>query len=85
VEISRKMQVGRSAYDVLGLCAFLTAATAMLNALYGLELEPSYVGEAGLDTIRREIEFSRAAGFMPLPPFNLVWDVDDEKFDSIFA
>ncbi len=105
VEISRKMQVGRSAYDVLGLCAFLTAATAMrpdavtamLNSLYGLSLEPSFLAETGMETIRQEIAFNRAAGFTsrddripeffreePLPPFNLTWDIDDEELDSIF-
>ena len=106
IEISRKMQVGRTAYDVLGLCAFLTAATAMrpnavvamINGLYGLSLEASWIGEIGMDTLRREIAFNRAAGFTekddrvpeffkeePLPPFNLTWDIEDQELDSIFS
>lgn len=71
IELSRKIQIGRAAYDVFGLCAFLMAATAMkpelitemLNGLYGTAYEPSHVAETGKDVIRREIAFNRAAGF----------------------
>jgi aldehyde:ferredoxin oxidoreductase len=106
IEASRKMQVGRSAYDALGLCAFLTAATAMrpdvvvamLNALYGLNLDPTFLATIGLETIRHELAFNQAAGFTtrdnrlpgyfreePLPPFNLTWDLEDSELDDIFA
>jgi aldehyde:ferredoxin oxidoreductase len=71
IDLSRKIQIGRAAYDVFGLCAFLMAATAMkpelvtdmLNGLYGTDFDPSYVAETGKDVIRRELAFNRAAGF----------------------
>ncbi len=71
VETSRKMQVSRASYDVLGLCAFLLAATAMhgdkviamLNGLYGLDLPPDYLGRIGNETILLEKKFNLAAGF----------------------
>ncbi len=70
IELSRKIQLGRAAYDTFDLCAFLMAATAMkpelvtdmLNGLYGTELSPDYVVETGKDVIRREIAFNAAAG-----------------------
>ena len=71
VELSRKMQIGRTAYDVLGLCTFLMAATAlhgdavvdMLNGLYGLELPPDFLRQLGEETIAMEKSYNRAAGF----------------------
>lgn len=71
IELSRKIQIGRAAYDVFGMCAFLMAATAMkpelitdmLNGLYGTGYEPGHVAETGKDVIRRELAFNRAAGF----------------------
>ena len=71
IDLSRKIQIGRAAYDVFGLCAFLMAATAMkpelvtdmLNGLYSTEFESSFVAETGKDVIRRELAFNRAAGF----------------------
>jgi aldehyde:ferredoxin oxidoreductase len=104
IEISRKMQTGRTAYDVLGLCSFLTAATAMrpdavvamVNSLYGLSLEPSFLGEVAVKTIQLELAFNRAAGLTAkddrvpafireeaLPPFGLTWDIEDEELDSL--
>ena len=106
VEISRLMQISRAAYDSLGLCVFLMAATAphpnkivaLLNSLYGLELEPEYINELGKSTILLEKKYNQAAGIREkdnripdffkeeiLPPFNLTWDISDEELDGIFS
>lgn len=70
VKISRLMQISRAAYDSLGLCVFLMAATVshpniivtLLNSLYGLELKPEYINEIGKSTILLEIKYNQAAG-----------------------
>ncbi|MBU4349232.1 aldehyde ferredoxin oxidoreductase [bacterium] len=106
VKISRLMQISRAAYDSLGLCVFLMAATAphpnkivaLLNSLYGLELEPEYINELGKSTILLEKKYNQAAGIREkdnripdffkeeiLPPFNLTWDISDEELDGIFS
>ena len=106
VETSKRMQVSRCAYDVLGLCSFLLAATAMhgnvvvdmLNGLYGLELPPDHLAALGIETIRKEIAYNRKAGFTAeddripeffrkekLPPFDLIWDVNDGEMDAMFG
>jgi aldehyde:ferredoxin oxidoreductase len=51
-----------------------------------------------LETIKREIEFNRAAGLgkdtdrIPeyfkrekLPPFDLLWDLEDEELEAVFG
>lgn len=106
VKISRLMQISRAAYDSLGLCVFLMAATAphpnrivaLLNSLYGLELEPEYINELGKSTILLEKKYNQTAGIREkdnripdffkeeiLPPFNLTWDISDEELDGIFS
>jgi len=106
VKISRLMQISRAAYDSLGLCVFLMAATAshpdiivaLLNSLYGLELEPEYINEIGKSTILLEMKYNQTAGIREkdnripdffkeerLPPFNLTWDISDEELDGIFS
>jgi aldehyde:ferredoxin oxidoreductase len=70
VKISRLMQISRAAYDSLGLCVFLMAATAshpdiivaLLNSLYGLELKPEYINEIGKSTILLEMKYNQSAG-----------------------
>ncbi|HAJ33868.1 MAG TPA: aldehyde ferredoxin oxidoreductase [Candidatus Atribacteria bacterium] len=69
VKISRLMQISRAAYDSLGLCVFLMAATAshpdiivaLLNSLYGLELKPEYINELGKLTISLEKKYNKDA------------------------
>ncbi|MDN5362319.1 MAG: aldehyde:ferredoxin oxidoreductase [Moorella sp. (in: firmicutes)] len=69
-ELSRQMQIGRAAYDALGLCAFLMSATAahpqkvvdMLNAIYNTRLPAGYLNELGLEVLQTELEFNRQAG-----------------------
>lgn len=69
-ELSRRMQIGRAAYDSLGLCAFLMSATAahpemvvdLLNGAYGCHLPDSYLDEVGLRVLQIELEFNRLAG-----------------------
>ncbi len=68
--LSRNTQYARTAYDALGLCAFLLGSTGgrpelvtdMLNAAYGTELEPGWVAELGREVIDIEREFNRRAG-----------------------
>jgi len=70
IKISRLMQISRAAYDSLGLCVFLMAATAshpdiivaLLNSLYGLELKPEYISEIGKSTILLEMKYNQTAG-----------------------
>jgi aldehyde:ferredoxin oxidoreductase len=106
VEISRKMQIQRAAYDAMGLCAFLTSATGqtpqviidLVNTLYGIDFTVEQWNSLALETIKREIEFNRAAGLgkdtdrIPeyfkrekLPPFDLLWDLEDEELEAVFG
>ena len=70
VALSRDTQYTRTAYDALGLCAFLLGSTGgrpelvtdMLNGAYGTKLEPSWVAELGRAVIDIEREFNRRAG-----------------------
>ena len=70
VALSRDTQYARTAYDALGLCAFLLGSTGgrpelvtdMLNGAYGTELEPGWVAELGREVIGIEREFNRRAG-----------------------
>lgn len=70
VEASRDAQVERAAYDSLGLCLFLMAATGhhpdkvvnMVNSLYDLDKGEDYLENLGKRTIAEEKEFSENAG-----------------------
>ncbi len=71
IDVSRKMQVGRAAYDTLGLCVFLMAATAphpevivkLINSIFDLDKDEEFITELGEKTIKWEKEFNRKAGF----------------------
>ncbi len=81
LELSRKMQLVRAAYDALGLCAFLLGATgphpdkavALINAAYGKEHGADYLEKLGAQVIAGELKFNEKAGFRPandcLPEF----------------
>ena len=71
--------------------------TDLLNAVYGSSLSPNYIYKLGKDVLRMEKIFNREAGFSniddrlpdyftrePLPPFDLVFDIQDKKIDKIF-
>ncbi|MFQ5610549.1 MAG: aldehyde ferredoxin oxidoreductase C-terminal domain-containing protein [Anaerolineae bacterium] len=80
-ELSRRAQITAAAWDTLGLCSFVTGATApqmevvveMLRALAGGEFPADYVSQLGCDVLQMERDFNRAAGFTPahdrLPEF----------------
>jgi aldehyde:ferredoxin oxidoreductase len=70
----------------------------MLNAKLGVTLTPDAVGGIGVNTIKAELLFNRAAGFtneddrLPdfmvdekLAPHNQVYDVPGEKLDETFG
>jgi len=69
-ELSKNMQVGRAAYDALGLCAFLMGATGphpqavidALNTFYDLELPPDYLQYLGKRLLKLELEYNKLAG-----------------------
>lgn len=70
VEISRKMQIQRAAYDAMGLCAFLTSATGqtpqvvvdMVNTLHNTNFTVDDWNNLAWETIKQEIAFNRRAG-----------------------
>jgi aldehyde:ferredoxin oxidoreductase len=91
VAASLGIQAMTAAADSLGLCMFGRAVhnvtpeiiTEALNAAQGTQLEPSFLQSLGMETLRMEREFNRAAGFTekddelpdffysePLPPTN---------------
>ncbi len=81
VELSRRMQVGRAAYDGLGLCAFLQSSVGsrpdlvidLLRTLWQVEVPPDYLDALGREVILAELAYNRAAGLGPetdrLPEF----------------
>jgi aldehyde:ferredoxin oxidoreductase len=68
----------------------------MLNACFGFELTPEWIGGLGVTTLKTERAFNQAAGFTnkddrlpeffrePLPPHNAVWDFTDEEIDAFW-
>jgi aldehyde:ferredoxin oxidoreductase len=91
VAASLGIQAMTAAADSLGLCIFGRAVhnvspeliTEALNAAHGTTFEPTFFKALGLETLRLEREFNRAAGFTekddelpeffyaePLPPTN---------------
>ena len=70
VELSRKSQIQRAAYDAVALCAFNTSATGMrpdlvidmLRGVYDVELPENWMDVIGRQVIDLELAFNRAAG-----------------------
>jgi len=109
IEASRELQIGSAIVDATGLCLFVAFAlgdnpetmaglVGMLNAKLGVTLTPDAVGGIGVNTIKAELLFNRAAGFtneddrLPdfmvdekLAPHNQVYDVPGEKLDETFG
>ncbi|NPA27053.1 MAG: aldehyde ferredoxin oxidoreductase [Chloroflexi bacterium] len=104
--VSRKAQILMAGYDTLGVCIFAAFGFArapetipqLLRGRYGWEVPEDVLERLGLETIRLERAFNRAAGFTrahdripewmtqePLPPHNSVFDVPDEVLDSLWA
>jgi aldehyde:ferredoxin oxidoreductase len=107
VELSRHLQINTVMTDSTGLCLFIGFPAAdiptcvpaiidMLNARFGLELTPDWIGELGANTLKLEREFNFSAGFTnkddrlpeffqePLPPHNAVWDFTGEEIDAFW-
>jgi aldehyde:ferredoxin oxidoreductase len=106
VDISRSNQIVRAAYDALGLCVFNLGATVMrsdlvlemLNTQYRVDLPEDYLTDLGLQVIKEELSFNRAAGMsskddrLPayfsnekLPPKDEVFNVSDSELDRIWS
>jgi aldehyde:ferredoxin oxidoreductase len=105
VDLSRDVQITVAAWDTLGLCSFVTGATApqmdvvveMLNAIDGEQHPDNHIRNLGKAVLVMERAFNRSAGFTsaddrlpdffktePLPPFDVVFDVDPEELDQLF-
>jgi len=71
VEASLEIQALSAAVDSLGLCIFGRSVTntntalivTALNDAHGTQLEPSFYMALGMETLRMEWEFNKAAGF----------------------
>jgi aldehyde:ferredoxin oxidoreductase len=69
--VSMDSQMNCAVADSLGLCIFGRSVTETnsqliveaLNAALGTSLEPSFVAELGIDTLKLEDQFNRDAGF----------------------
>lgn len=109
VELSRNLQIATAAIDSAGLCVFtafpvldipagLNAIPAMLNGVYGGNLDLNGVTEFGKKVLKLERDFNAAAGFTaeddrlpyffktkPLSPHNIVFQVSDKGLDEVFG
>ncbi len=71
VELSRQAQITAAAWDTLGLCSFVTGATApqmtvvvdMLRSLDGRDYPDGYLAQLGQTVLQMERAFNQAAGF----------------------
>jgi aldehyde:ferredoxin oxidoreductase len=107
VELSRHLQIITVMLDSVGLCLFIGFPAAdiptcvpalmdMINARYGLDLTPEWIGGLGVNTLKTERAFNLAAGLTnqhdrlpeffrePLAPHNAVWDFTDEELDEFW-
>ena len=107
VDLSRHLQIATVMLDALGLCLFIgfpaadiptcvPAVVDMINARFGLELTPEWLGGLGMQTLKTERAFNSGAGFtniddrLPeffeeqLPPHNAIWDFTGEEIDSFW-
>lgn len=81
VELSRQAQITAAAWDTLGLCSFVTGATApqmgvvvdILRAIDNSSYPDDHIEQLGRQVLAMERRFNRAAGFTPaddrLPDF----------------
>jgi len=107
VELSRHLQIITIMLDSVGLCLFVGFPAAdiptcvpalidMINARFGLELTPDWIGGLGVTTLKTERAFNIAAGFTnkhdrlpeffeePLLPHNAVWDFTGDEIDEFW-
>ncbi|MBY8987955.1 MAG: aldehyde ferredoxin oxidoreductase [Candidatus Lokiarchaeota archaeon] len=108
-ELSRNLQVATAAIDATGYCLFIAFAVLdipeglegvvdTLNGVLGTSLTVADVPGYGMQIIKTEREFNKAAGFtekhdrLPefflkeqLPPHNEVFNVTDEELDKVWG
>jgi len=78
ISASYNAQIGRTAYDSLGLCVFLMSATAahpnkvikMLEELYDISLSEEFLNELGRKVLIDEFMFNESAG-IPKDDYNM--------------
>ncbi len=80
---SLKMQINSAVADSLGICVFGRTVTDVnlqliadaINDAFDIDVDPAFVRQIGLNTLKLEAEFNRRAGFTDrddeLPPFFL--------------
>ena len=105
VAASRASQIQRAGYDALGLCVFNISATGrqpelllnMLRSAYNVDLPDDWLNTLGLQVIRMERDFNRAAGMTAaddrLPeyfktevsqPRGTIFDVSEAEMDAMW-
>jgi aldehyde:ferredoxin oxidoreductase len=108
VELSRNLQIATAAIDASGLCLFVAfcildkpegfeAIPEMIAAFTGVPFTADDFGAMGMEVLRMERKFNKAAGFTkaddrlpdwmrtePLAPHNTVFTVSDEDLDTVF-
>jgi len=107
-DLSRNLQTATAVIDAAGYCLFtafavldipegLVGMVESVNGVLGTELTVNDIADIGMQIIKTEIEFNKAAGFtsaddrLPeffreekLSPSNDVFDVPDEELDKVF-
>ncbi len=107
VWLSRHLQTGQISIDSVGLChfvgfpmednpEFVPALIDLLNARFGFDLTPAWIGDIGVAILKTERAFNIGAGFTnkhdrlpeffrePMLPHNAVWDFTDEEIDEFW-
>ncbi len=108
VEVSRNLQIATAAVDAAGECLFIAfpllddpntmqGLCEMFAGLYGRDYTADNFLAMGRETLRRERDFNRRAGFtaeddrLPgffqkekLPPHDVTFAVPDEELDKVF-
>ncbi|MEZ4598250.1 MAG: aldehyde ferredoxin oxidoreductase C-terminal domain-containing protein [Syntrophotaleaceae bacterium] len=108
VELSRNLQIATAAVDATGMCIFIafpmldipetfTSLIEMINAQYGIAIDPDDFMEMGKRILKTEHAFNQKAGltkaddrlpefftYEPIPPHNVVWDFTDEELDEFW-
>ena len=106
LEISKNLQVATAAVDALGLCLFVAFAVLdtedgvqticdLVSALEGRPFTADDLINLGVQTLKDELAFNKAAGFTamddqlpgffreePLPPHNTLWDFSAEELQA---
>lgn len=104
-ELSLGSQLAMAGYDTLGACIFAgfgygadkDVIPALLNSIYGWEVNTDILNELGQENLTLERKFNKVVGFTkaddrlpewmtrePLPPFDTVFDVSEEDMDTVF-